>query len=301
MDLKKILGGALGVMGGPIGAIGGSLLSAYLENKASRKMQQAEQDYQQQLQDKQADVEAFAEQQRQEALSQRKDVANMQEWASNLAAAKDAATTGLSNVAMRDSQAMADEYGRRRADVAGQFFGPGGARTTELDRLRGIRESDLTAHAMPVTSQFSGAGVPGTPSSWANAYNVRSAELGLDVGERARLMSALSGRTQDAGMQNFKGMTGLKAIDADAGAMADAFKVDTGVAEQRLGDVSRKAAGEKARAMGDIAHGYNVAAVAPSAHADTSGLAKAEAGLAKAGMYGGILKSLTDAARYYKA
>ena len=48
MDLKKILGGALGVMGGPIGAIGGSLLSAYLENKASRKMQQAEQDYQQQ-------------------------------------------------------------------------------------------------------------------------------------------------------------------------------------------------------------------------------------------------------------
>jgi len=198
------------------------------------------------------------EKQRRQRIKERGDVANMREWGRNLADAGDAAAAGLTNISTIESQAMADQYGRRRADITDQFFGPGGGRDAEIQRLRDIREADMRAAAMPVTSQFSGAGVSGTPSSWANAYNVRASELGLDVGERAGLMADLSSAVQDTGMQSFKGARDLKATDTEAKSMADAFKIDTSIADQAMADTARRASGEEAVAEADIAHGYNI-------------------------------------------
>lgn len=235
------------------------------------------------------------ERQRRQKIKERGDVANMREWGKNIGTATGAAEAGLSNIAMLESQAMADQYGRRRADITDQFFGPGGGRDAELKRLRDIREADMRSAAMPVTNQFSGAGVPGTPSSWANAYNIRASQLGLDVGERAGLMADLSSAVQDTGMQSFKGARDLKATDTEAKSMADAFKIDTGVAEQGLTDTVRKATGEEAVAEADIAHGYNI----PEklfGPVDSTKLRKATAAADRAKMFGDIVGSFTRTA-----
>ena len=235
------------------------------------------------------------ERQRRQKIKERGDVANMREWGKNIGTATGAAEAGLSNIAMLESQAMADQYGRRRADITDQFFGPGGGRDAELKRLRDIREADMRSAAMPVTNQFSGAGVPGTPSSWANAYNIRASQLGTDVGERAGLMADLSSAVQDTGMQSFKGARDLTATDMEAKSMADAFKIDTGVGEQALTDTVRKATGEEAVAEADIAHGYNI----PEklfGPVDSTKLRKATAAADRAKMFGDIAGSITKTA-----
>jgi len=235
------------------------------------------------------------ERQRRQKIKERGDVSNMREWGKNIGTATGAAEAGLSNITMLESQAMADQYGRRRADITDQFFGPGGGRDAELKRLRDIREADMRSAAMPVTNQFSGAGVPGTPSSWANAYNIRASQLGTDVGERAGLMADLSSAVQDTGMQSFKGARDLKATDTEAKSMADAFKIDTGVAEQGLTDTVRKATGEEAVAEADIAHGYNI----PEklfGPVDSTKLRKATAAADRAKMFGDIVGSFTKTA-----
>ena len=275
----------------PLGKVADAIKAweAWSGYKADKEVEQYNQDVFE-LQKKQL-IEQ--EKQRRQQIKQRGDVANMREWGRNLADAGDAAAAGLTNISTIESQAMADQYGRRRADITDQFFGPGGGRDAEIQRLRDIREADMRAAAMPVTSQFSGAGVPGTPSSWAHAYNVRASELGLDVGERAGLMADLSSAVQDTGMQSFKGARDLKATDTEAKSMADAFKIDTSIADHAMADTARKASGEEAVAEADIAHGYNI----PEklfGPVDSTKARKAMAAADRVKMYGDIAGTMRD-------
>lgn len=244
-------------------------------------------------------------------VKEKGDVANLGEYTANLRGATQAAQESLGNVERAKLRDLERQSGRERSNVIASHFGEGGVRDKRMDdrldarnlnmlksmqvgRVGGTEAKPFYEESMAYTppdedgttkegytkysdalrDQFTGAGIPGSPSTWARVGSHRMGVLGLDVGKRARDMAAISHAVQDSAAENQIGMQKLARADAKEKSMADAFGEDVTMAGTDIERERRKREDMVAQRKADISAGYNTG-TAIMEPIDTTGLGKA--------------------------
>ena len=190
------------------------------------------------------------------------DQANLLLAKSNLKDQYQAALQDLGDKGSTDAQRVADDFASERAKAGKEHFGGDGdtTRETKLQFLRDAREQgmlDAVGDKASIGGQFSGAGVAGVPSEWANAYNKSAEGIHDEMGIRAGLRADL-GSTQDMDLMTAMGGTELQGASLGEEAMMQGLGVDYKTAETDLSTAMRKKAAKAAQKGHDIDFGYTL-------------------------------------------
>ena len=190
------------------------------------------------------------------------DQANLLLAKSNLKDQYEAALQDLGDKGSTDAQRIADDFASERVKSGKEHFGGDGdtTRETKLQFLRDAREQgmlDAVGDKTSIGSQFSGAGVAGVPSEWANAYNKSAERIHSEMGDRASLRADL-GSTQDMDLMTAMGGTSLQGASLGEEAMMAVLGVDYKMAETDIETAMRKKAAKAAQKGHDIDFGYTL-------------------------------------------
>ena len=245
---------------------------------------------------KSADQESVARRQVKRAT----DEANLLLAKSNLKDQYEAALRDLGDKGSTDAQRIADDFAKIRSDIGVEKFGASGdiQRETQLKFLRDAREQgmlDAVGDEASIAGRFSGAGVAGVPSEWANAYNKSAENIYGEMETRAGLRADL-GSTQDMDLLTAMGGTGLERASLGEEAMMQGLGVDYQVAETDLATAMRKKAAKAAQKGHDIDFGYTLpSTISPGIDpALTSKLSSAQSRAQMFSGLGGIASSIAD-------
>jgi hypothetical protein len=190
------------------------------------------------------------------------DQANQILAKSNLKDKYESALQGLADKGVVGAQEFADDFAKERTGIGKEKFGAEGdtRREDKLALLKDARKKDMigaVGDEASIGGQFSGAGVRGMPSQWANAYNASAKRIHGEMGTRAGLRAAL-GSTQDMDLMTAQGMTGLKGADLAERAMGTGWGIDQETARGDLEKEGRGISAEFAQKGHDIDFGYTL-------------------------------------------
>ena len=270
-----------------------SLLGGKSANEAAAAIQKAQ--YALQMA-KSADQESIARRQVKRAT----DEANLLLAKSDLKDQYEAALRDLGDKGSTDAQRIADDFASDRVKTGKEYYGGDDdtRREDKLQLLRDAREQGMLAAVgdeANIRSQFSGAGVAGVPSEWANAYNKSAENIYGEMETRAGLRADL-GSTQDMDLLTAMGGTGLERASLGEEAMMQGLGVDYQVAETDLATSMRKKAAKAAQKGHDIDFGYTLpSTISPGIDpALTSKLSSAQSRAQMFSGLGGIASSIAD-------
>ena len=195
-------------------------------------------------------------------VKQTTDKANQILAKSNLADKYEGALQNLADKGVVGAQDFADDYNKERTGIGKEKFGGAGdtRREDKLALLKDARKKDMIGAVgteASIGGQFSGAGVAGMPSQWANAYNASAKNIYGEMNKRADLRASL-GSTQDMDLMTAQGMTGLEGADLAERAMGTGWGIDQETARGDLEKEGRGISAEFAQKGHDIDFGYTL-------------------------------------------